>query len=84
MKEYSVIVSEKKSKIGKITYKLHLNKINIPIKRGRTIGYITIKEDNKNIKNIDVTVDNNIKKANILKLYGRYLKSIINGNIMIK
>lgn len=83
-KENYSIISEKKSKIDKITYKLHLNKINIPIKRGRTIGYITIKEDNKNIKNIDVTVDKDIKKANIVKLYGRYLKSIINGNIMIK
>jgi len=83
-KESYSVVSDKKSKIGKITYKLHLNNINIPVKKGEKIGYITIKENNKEIKDIDVTVDNNIKKANLLKLYGRYLKSIVNGDLMIK
>ena len=77
---YSVIL-EKTDKIGKITYDLNLKNIKLPIKKGDKIGTLIIKEDNKKISEVDVTVKENLKKANMLELYGTYLKSILNGNI---
>ncbi|MBE6160196.1 MAG: D-alanyl-D-alanine carboxypeptidase [Lactobacillales bacterium] len=78
--DYSVIL-EKTDKIGKITYDLKLKNIKLPIKKGDKIGTLIIKEDNKKISEVDVTVKQNLKKANMLELYGTYLKSILNGNI---
>ena len=80
IENYSVI-TEKTNKIGKITYDLKLNNIKLPIKKGSKIGKIIVKEDNKKIKELDVTVKEDLKKANILQLYGTYLKSILNGDI---
>lgn len=80
IENYSVI-TEKTNKIGKITYDLKLNYIKLPIKKGSKIGKIIVKEDNKKIKELDVTVKEDLKKANILQLYGTYLKSILNGDI---
>ena len=58
-------------------------KIKIPIKKGKKVGILTIYEDNKEMDKIDVTIKQDLKKANIITLYGRYLKSILNGNINI-
>lgn len=75
------ILSKKTDKLGKITYEVKLNKIKAPIKKGTIVGQLIIKEDNKKIKEVDLTVKESIKKANILELYIRYLKDIIIGNI---
>ena len=83
MNDYSIIL-EKTKKIGKITYDLDLDNIKLPIKKGKKIGKLTIKEDGNNIAIVDVTINENMKKAGIFKLYGRYLKSILIGNIKFK
>ena len=82
-KDYSIVV-EKTKKIGKIDYDLQLNNIKLPIKKGMKIGKLIVKEDGKKITELDVTVKDNLKKANLITLYGRYLKSILNGNIIFK
>lgn len=81
--DYSVI-TEKTNKIGKITYELKLNNLKLPIKKGDKVGTLIIKEDNKKVTEVDVTIKENLKRANILELYGTYLKSILNGNINFK
>lgn len=81
--DYSVI-TEKTNKIGKIKYELKLNNLKLPIKKGDKVGTLIIKEDNKKVTEVDVTIKENLKRANILELYGTYLKSILNGNINFK
>ena len=80
LKDYSVIRG-KTEKIGKITYELKLNDIKLPTKKGKVVGKLIIKEDNKELSKVDVTVKDDIKRANIIELYGTYLKNILNGNI---
>ena len=75
------IIKEKNKKIGKITYDLKLDNIKLPIKKGKSIGTLTIYEDNKKLKPVKVTISKNLKKANILTLYKRYLKSMLNGDL---
>lgn len=78
--DYSVIM-ERNNKIGKISYDLKLDNIKLPIKNGDKIGTLIINEDDKKIAQIDVTVKEDLKRANIIELYGTYLKSILNGKI---
>lgn len=76
-----LVITEKTNKIGKITYDLKLNNIKLPTKKGNKIGVLIIKENNKKIATIDVTIKEDLKRANIIELYGTYLKSILNGEI---
>lgn len=83
-KESSVIVTEKTNKIGEISYEVEIDKIVSPIKVGDTVGKLIIKSDNEVIDEVELTVKEDIAKANILELYFRYLNDMISGKIMFK
>ena len=82
--EEANILKKKTEKEIKYTYDTKLNEIKAPVKKGDVIGKLVIKNKNKQIKTIKLTVDENVKKANLLELYGRYLKELITGNIVFK
>lgn len=67
--------------VGKknITYKVNVSKLYAPIKRGDVVGKIDIIENDKIIRSVDVTVNEDILKANILELYIRYIGDVIKG-----
>lgn len=73
------ILNKKGNKKRNISYKLNITKNKVPIKKGDTIGYLDIKENNKNIYKIDVTVEKTLKKANILELFIRNIGEVFNG-----
>lgn len=79
--EEASILMKKTDKMGEITYETEIDKIKAPIKVGDKVGALNIKEDGKLIRKINLTVKEEIKKANILELYIRYLSDIIVGNI---
>ncbi len=77
------ILNKKGSKDRKLTYKLHTNQIDLPIKKGDIVGNLTIYENNKELYKINVTIDKDMQKANIVELFLRNLSDIFNGdNIM--
>lgn len=78
-KEDVNILYQKSAGKKNITYKLNVSKLKAPIKRGDIVGSIDIIENNKVIRSIDVTVSEDIKKANILELYIKYIGNIIKG-----
>ena len=80
-KEDVSILSKKTDKLGKITYDVKINKININNKIGDNVGKLIILEDGKRLKEVDLTIKDNIKRASILTLYTRYLENMITGNI---
>lgn len=73
------ILNRKGNKKRKLSYKLNITKNKLPIKIGDTVGYIDIKEKGKNLYKIYVTVDRDMKKANILELLLRNIKEVITG-----
>jgi len=75
------IVKYKTESLGKITYDLELKSVKAPIKVGEIIGKLKIKENNKIIEEVDLTVEKDVKKAKLFSLYYRYLSEIINGKI---
>ena len=80
-KEDVSILTKKSDNIGKITYDVKLNEIDIDTKKGDIVGKIKLLEDGKKIKTVNLTIKDNIKKANFLTLYSRYLANMITGNI---
>ena len=76
------ILSKKTDKINP-TYKIKINDLKVPIKKGDIVGKLTVYDDNNILDTIDWTVNKDIKKANILELYIKYLKDILSGNIKI-
>ncbi len=82
-KEEVTILSKKADKDKKANYKIEINKLKAPIKKGEVIGNLKIKENGKVIRTIDLTVDKNIKKISLWKLYLRNLKDIFTSSIAI-
>ena len=64
-----------------VTYKVELDKIKAPIKKGDIVGKINIIEDNQTIMSINATVKNNIDKLNIFASYYKELLDILKGNL---
>lgn len=64
-----------------ITYKIKTNKLIAPIFKGNIAGEILVYIDNVYKYSVDIIVDKDIKKANIIKLFLRNIKDIITGNI---
>ena len=74
------ILNKKGDSKRKLNYELKLNDYNLPLKKGEVVGLLTINENGKKLYNIDVTVNKDLKKANILELLLRNIGSFISGN----
>lgn len=74
------------SKIGEkkiATYEIKFNKIKAPIKKGDVVGTLIIKENETETRSVNITVKEDVKKANFFELYWQYLTDIIKGEINI-
>jgi len=80
-KEDFSMVLGKSEQLGEITYEVKINSIKAPIKIGDVVGNLIIKNDNKKIGEIELTINKNIDKANFIELYLRYLNDLINGKM---
>ena len=77
------VLNKKGNKDRELSYNLEITKKDIPIKKGDVIGYLSVHENNKEIYKINVTVDEDVERANILELLLRNIKDIMTGeNIM--
>ncbi|MDD2377989.1 MAG: hypothetical protein PHE05_04080 [Bacilli bacterium] len=63
------------------TYDLKIEKLKAPVKNGDVVGVLTIHDGSKTSRTINITVKEEVKKANFIQLYFRYLGDIINGDI---
>ena len=75
---------KKGEQINNVTYEIKTNNLEAPLKKGDVVGTLILKENNKKIKTINITVKNNIDKANFIDLYLHNLKDIISGEIELK
>ena len=82
-KEDVTVLRKKGEKSGSATYDVKLNDLKAPLKTGDIVGKLNIIENGKTIRTIDLTINKDIKKANIGELYLRYLKDIVTGDITI-
>lgn len=63
------------------TYEMNINEIKVPTKKGDIVGTLYVKNNNKIINEIDLTILEDVEKCNLFELYLKYLKNIVSGNI---
>ena len=65
-----------------ITYEMDVNNISAPVKRVDIVGEIKVYEDGRYLYSEDITVVEDIEKANIFKIFLRNLRDIFSVNIV--
>lgn len=75
------ILSKKNEEDKKYTYDIKLDKLNLPLKKGTTVGKIIIKNDNKKIKEESLTVKQDINPLSFIKLFKKSITDILTGKI---
>ena len=75
------ILIEKGEENKNLNYEIKLDKIKLPIKHGDKIGILRLKDGNKVISTVDLTVKEDVEKASILELYKRSIKGILSGSV---
>ena len=63
------------------TYEIKVDDIKLPLKKGDVVGKLYVKDNNKTINTVDLTVLEDIDKCNFFELYLKNIKNILNGNI---
>lgn len=66
---------------SKYDYKMNIDEIKAPVSVGDVVGKLTLFKDGKKINTFNITIKENIKKANILDYYKKNFKYIISGNV---
>lgn len=64
-----------------ITYNIVKNKINAPVKKGDVVGKINVYEKNNYKYSVDITINKDINKASIFKIFIRNIKNTLSSNI---
>ncbi|MBR7042211.1 MAG: D-alanyl-D-alanine carboxypeptidase [Bacilli bacterium] len=80
-KEDITVLNNSQGNKKDIKYEMKTKEITAPVKVGDTIGKISVYEDGKFSKDIELTVPYEIKKANIIKIFLRNLRDIVSINI---
>lgn len=80
-KEDINILNTKTGTKRNVTYKVELDSLKAPLKKGTKVGKINVLEDNKTIMTIDAITKTDINKLNIFTSYYRELLDILKGNI---
>ncbi|MEG2351213.1 MAG: D-alanyl-D-alanine carboxypeptidase family protein [Bacilli bacterium] len=68
-------------KIEDLNYDIKLDNIKLPISKGDIIGKLKLKDGNKTVSTVNLTVKEDVSKANIMVLYVRLLKKVLTGNL---
>ena len=79
-KDVSVLV-EKGEEKQSLNYEMKLDKIKLPIKKGDKVGILKLKDGNKVISKVDLTVKKDVEKASILEIYKRSIIGIFSGSM---
>lgn len=73
------ILEDKQTSGNKYNYNIKINNLKLPMKKGDTVGRITVTKNNKKITSVDLVSDTNVKKLNFLELYIETIKNAILG-----
>ena len=76
------ILNKKLENKKNATYELKMDSYKLPIKRGDRVGSLNVYVDGNLYRSIDVTFDDDVNKADLITLYGRYLKKVFTGDIV--
>ena len=81
-KEDITILGKKSDVSLNYDIEVKLNDINLPLKKDSVIGKIIVKSGNKNIKEVDAIVKEEIEKMSFLQLFGNILKELFTAEFL--
>lgn len=79
-KDASILIERGNEKEA-LNYEIKLDKFKLPIKKGDKVGILKLKNGNKIVSKVELTVKKDIEKASILELYKRSIKGLLSGNV---
>ena len=82
-KDKANIVLKKADKVQNSNYDVKVYNLKAPVKKGDVVGKVKISQKGKTVKIVDLTVQRDVKKANIWTLYLRNLLDIFKSDITI-
>lgn len=77
------ILNNKTENKRNVTYNISLKNVTAPVKKGDIVGKVEVIENGKVIEEVEVTIENNVSKANFFTVFFRNIKDIIEGDINI-
>ncbi len=80
-KEDASVLIQRGEEKNALNYEIKLNKIKLPVKSGEEVGTLILKDGKNVVSKVPLTLKEDAKKANILELYKRSIKSLLSGNI---
>lgn len=65
----------------KYSFEVVLDDIKLPVKKGDKVGKLVVKEENKTVTQVDLTVSSNVNTLSYFQLFINSFKDILSGNI---
>ena len=84
LKDDYVKLLKKKEEKPSYSFEINIDKIKAPIKKGEVIGKAKVIDNGSVIDEVDVTVLEDVEKANIWDFFNKNLRSITAGKLLIK
>ena len=76
------VLKEKSSDKKNYTYEVKVEKFQLPIKKGDIVGKVIIKEQNKKITTVPLTVSESVSQLSFLQLLGKSITDLVSGKFM--
>ena len=74
------VLSEKTATKRKYDYDIKLKKYSLPVKPGDIVGEVIVKENNKEVTSVSVTVSESVSRLSFLELFGRGFIDLVSGD----
>lgn len=74
------VLSSKSSKKKEYDYEIKVHDIPLPVKKGDVVGEVIVKEKNKKIITVPITVSESVSSLSFLQLLGRGIQDLASGN----
>lgn len=74
------VLSSKSSKKKEYDYEIKVHDIPLPVKKGDVVGEVIVKEKNKKITTVPITVSESVSSLSFLQLLGRGIQDLASGN----
>jgi D-alanyl-D-alanine carboxypeptidase (penicillin-binding protein 5/6) len=74
------VLSEKTATKRKYDYDIKLKKYSLPVKSGDIVGEVIVKENNKEVTSVPVTVSESVSRLSFLELFGRGFIDLVSGD----
>lgn len=79
--EDATILHKKTDSVDNVNYEVEVDNLIAPLYVGDKVGKLVLKQNNVVVKTVDLTVKEDIPKANILETFWKILKDTLNFNL---